>query len=154
MYQGLLHLHSLLRWIILVLLVVNIIRHFSASNNPFNSADKKLGLFLMIAAHTTLLLGLYQWFTGDLGLHKIQEIGMAAAMKDNVHRFWIVEHITGTILAVLLITIGRGVAKKSMPDAAKHKRSAIIYLIALIIILAVVPWPFRAGIGRPWFPGM
>jgi hypothetical protein len=60
MYQGLLHLHSLLRWIILVLLVVNIIRHFSASNNPFNSADKKLGLFLMIAAHTTLLLGLYQ----------------------------------------------------------------------------------------------
>jgi membrane protein DedA with SNARE-associated domain len=79
---------------------------------------------------------------------------MAAAMKDNVHRFWIVEHITGTILAVLLITIGRGVAKKSMPDAAKHKRSAIIYLIALIIILAVVPWPFRAGIGRPWFPGM
>ena len=45
MYQGLLHLHSLLRWIILILLVVNIVRHFTASNNPFTATDKKLGLF-------------------------------------------------------------------------------------------------------------
>ena len=43
MYQGLLHLHSLLRWIILILLVVNIVRHFTASNKPFTATDKKLG---------------------------------------------------------------------------------------------------------------
>lgn len=154
MYQGLLHLHSILRWIILILLVVNIIRHFSIADQPFTAADKKLGLFLMIAAHTTLLLGLYQWFTGPWGFQNIQNLGMGVVMKDSVQRFWAVEHITGTVIAIVLITIGRGVAKKNLPNITKHKRSAVLFLIALIVLLAVVPWPFRTGIGRPWFPGM
>ena len=154
MYQGLLHLHSLLRWIILILLVVNIVRHFTASNQPFTATDKKLGLFLMIAAHTTLLLGLYQWFTGPWGLINIQNIGMGAAMKDPVSRFWAVEHLTGMIIGIILITLGKTVAKKPFSDAVKHKRSAILFSLALVIILLTIPWPFRAGIGRPLFPGM
>lgn len=154
MYQGLLHLHSLLRWIILILLVINIVRHFSASNQPFTATDKKLGLFLMIAAHTTLLLGLFQWFTGTWGFVNIQNIGMSAAMKDSVSRFWAVEHTTGMIIGIILITLGKMVAKKPFTDTLKHKRSAILFLLALVIILLTIPWPFRAGIGRPWFPGM
>lgn len=154
MYQGLLHLHSLLRWIILILLVVNIVRHFSASNNPFTATDKKLGLFLMIAAHTTLLLGLYQWFSGATGFQNIQNLGMAAVMKDSAARYWAVEHMVGMIIGIILITIGRSVAKKDLPDSLKHKRSAILFTLALVIILVSIPWPFRVGIGRPWFPGM
>jgi hypothetical protein len=42
------------------------------------------------------------------------------------------------------------VAKKSIPDPAKFKRAFWLFLVALIIILATVPWPFRAGVGRPW----
>ena len=154
MYTGLLHLHNLLRWIILILLVVNILRHFTAANNPFTATDKKLGLFLMIAAHTTLLLGIYQWFAGSLGFQNIQNLGMASVMKDSAYRFWAVEHMTGTLIGIVLITLGKGVAKKDMSDAQKHKRSAILFLLALVIILAVVPWPFREAIARPWFPGM
>ncbi len=154
MYIGLLHLHNLLRWIILILLLVNIVRHFTAANNPFTATDKKLGLFLMIAAHTTLLLGIYQWFAGAWGFQNIQNLGMGVVMKDSVYRFWAVEHLTGTLIGIVLITLGKGVAKKNFPDAVKHKRSAILYLLALVIILAVVPWPFREAIARPWFPGM
>ncbi len=154
MYQGLLHLHSLLRWIILILLVVNIVRHFTASNNPFTATDKKLGLFLMIAAHTTLLLGLYQWITGPSGFQNIKNLGMGVVMKDSAARFWAVEHMTGMIIGIILITLGKTVAKKNFSDALKHKRSAILFTLALVIILLTIPWPFRAGIGRPWFPGM
>jgi hypothetical protein len=154
MYQGLLHLHSLLRWIILILLVVNIVRHFSASNKPFTSTDKKLGLFLMIAAHTTLILGLYQWFTGPSGFQNIQNLGMGAVMKDSASRFWAVEHMTGMIIGIILITLGKTVAKKDFTDTLKHKRTAILFTLALVIILFSIPWPFRVGIGRPWFPGM
>ncbi len=57
------------------------------------------------------------------------------------------------LIAIVLITIGRSAAKKNIPDAAKFKRSFWFYLIALLIILATVPWPFRAGIGRPWLEG-
>lgn len=154
MYQGLLHLHSLMRWVILILLLVNIYQNLVRVNKPFSKRDAKLGLFLMISAHITLVLGLYQWFTGDLGFNLIKNAGMAEVMKDSVSRFWAVEHITGMVLGIILITIGRGVSKKTYLDEKKHKLSAILYLAALIIILAVVPWPFREGIGRPWFPGM
>lgn len=154
MYQGLLHLHSLLRWIILILLIINIVRHFTAANKPFTATDNKLGLFLMIAAHTTLLLGLYQWFTGSVGFQNIRNLGMSAVMKDSASRFWAVEHMTGMIIGIILITLGKTVAKKNFGDALKHKRSAILFTLALVIILLTIPWPFREGIGRPWFPGM
>jgi membrane protease YdiL (CAAX protease family) len=75
-------------------------------------------------------------------------------MKDSIQRFWAVEHLTGMIIAIVLITIAKGIAKKNLPDGLKHTKTAVMLLVALIIILAVVPWPFREGIGRPWFPGM
>jgi hypothetical protein len=52
----------------------------------------------------------------------------------------------------VLITIGKGVAKKAIPDTAKHKKAALLFTIALIIILATIPWPFREIVGRPLMP--
>jgi len=152
METGLLHLHNLLRWVILILLLWNIFRHFSAGNKPFTTGDKKLGLWLMISAHTTLLIGLYQWTLGRFGwMHVPAE---ANIMKDKFWRFFLIEHPVGMLIAIVLITIGKGVAKKNIADATKHKRTAVLFTIALIIILASVPWPFRESIARPLFPGM
>jgi hypothetical protein len=155
MYQGLLHLHNLGRWVVIILLVVAIFKSLTGitGNKPFTSGDKKIGLFLMITAHIMLLIGLYQWFAGPWGLHNIQANGMKVVMHNNVSRFWAVEHITGMLIAIILITIGRGSAKKNISDKAKHSRSFWFYLIAFVIILATVPWPFRE-VARPLFPGM
>lgn len=144
MYNGLLHLHNLLRWIILILLVVALIQAFTK-----NKGLAKSSLFLLITAHITLLLGFYQWLTGNLGLKLIQSSGMGEVMKNSATRFWAVEHFAGMLIAIILITIARGKAKRHIFGAASW-----LYIIALIIILASVPWPFREGIGRPWFPGM
>ena len=152
MYTGLVHLHNLLRWVILILLVINIIRNFSSIQKPFTSQDKKLGLFLMISAHLTLLLGLYQVIFGRFGWTAVP--AGVNVMKDTFWRFYLVEHPFGMLVAIILITIGRGVAKKNIPDAAKHRKSAWMYTIALLIILATVPWPFREIVGRPLLPGM
>lgn len=121
------------------------------SERAFSAGDRKRGLFLMIAAHTTALLGLYLWFAGPWGLMNIRNLGFDAVMKDPYGRYYAVEHTTGMLIAIILITIGRGAARKNIPDAAKHKRTFWFFLIALVIILATVPWPFRALIGRPWF---
>ena len=151
-YNGLLHLHSLLRWVILILLVVAIVKSYAGMTavKPFSAGDKKVGLFLMISAHTTLLVGLYLWFFGPWGVANIGNLGFGAVMKDRVLRYYAVEHTAGMLIAIVLITIGRGVAKKRIPDAVKYKRTFWFFLIALVIILATAPWPFRAGIGRPW----
>ncbi len=156
MYSFLLSVHNLLRWVILVLILVAIVRSLSGmvSGKPFTGTDKKIGLFLMISAHTTFLIGLYQWFAGPWGLQLIRNYGMGEVMKNAVYRYWTVEHLTGMLIAIVLITIGRGASKKSISDRSKHTRTFWFYLIALIIILAIVPWPFRPGIGRPLLPAV
>lgn len=144
MYNGLLHMHNLLRWLILLFLLISLFQAFTKSQGI-----RKSSLWLMICAHITLLIGLYQWFVGSLGWKTIQSAGFSAVMKDDASRFWAVEHIAGMLIAIILITIGRGKAK-----VLNYKAASWLFLIALIILLVTIPWPFREGIGRPWFPGM
>jgi hypothetical protein len=138
--------------VILVLLLAAIFKSYSAmgSGRSYTAGDRKLGLLLLISAHTTFLLGLVLWLFGSLGLSLVKNPGMGVVMKNAVMRYWVVEHFVGMLIAIALITIGRGVAKKGIPDAAKFKRAFWLFLVALIIILATVPWPFRTGVGRPW----
>ena len=156
MYNGLLHLHNFARWIILVLLVIAIYRHYTGMNKKlgYSASDRKVDLFLMITAHITLLVGLYQWFAGELGLKLIQASGFGGVMKDSIQRYWAVEHPVGMIIVITLITMGRGKGKPANAGADAHKKAFYFFLLALLIILLNAPWPFRAGVGRPWFPGM
>jgi protein-S-isoprenylcysteine O-methyltransferase Ste14 len=155
MYNGLLHLHNLLRWVILLLLVIAIVKSFAGmnSNKPLTNGDKKVGLFLMISAHIQLLIGLYQWLAGRYGIFTSSIPEGMSVMKDKFFRFYMIEHPLAMLIATILITVGRGQAKKSISDTLKHKRAFWFYFIALILILAAVPWPFREIVARPWFPG-
>jgi hypothetical protein len=154
MYHALLYLHSILRWIIIILAVLAIARSFSgmSAGKVFGPGDRRTGLFLIIAAHTTLLIGLYLWLFGPLGLANLRNLGFGEVMKDRAYRFFAVEHVFGMLIAIVLITIGRGASKKNISDKAKHRRTFWFMLVALLIILASVPWPWMTAIGRPWLP--
>ena len=155
MYNGLLHLHSVLRWVILILLLVAIYKSFTDRTKAFTPGHKKTGLWLMICADLMLIVGLYQWFAGPWGLKSIQTNGMGNVMKNATLRFFGVEHLIGMLIAIILIHIGYSYAKKNVTDSIKHKRALLFYGLALLIILISIPWPFRAiGAGKTWFPGM
>jgi chromate transport protein ChrA len=143
-----LHLHSLLRWVILLLLLVGLFQAFSKKESI-----KSTSLWLMIAAHTMLLIGLYQWIAGRYGILKGLPESVPSLMKDSFYRFYWVEHPLLMLVAIILITLARGKAKK-----LNYKNTGWLLLIALIFILVAVPWPFRdvatIGAGRHWFPGM
>ena len=143
MYTGILHLHNVLRWIILILLLISMFQAFSKSVGV-----RKTSLFLLICAHIQFLIGLYQWFIGGFGYNLIRGNGFGEVMKNAAQRFWAVEHITGMLIAIILITVARGRVKIGSYSAASW-----MYVVALLLIIAVVPWPFREDIGRPWFPG-
>ncbi|MEO7924382.1 MAG: hypothetical protein ABIR30_11950 [Chitinophagaceae bacterium] len=155
MYNGMLHLHSVLRWIILILLLVAIFKSYADRNKAFTAGHRKTGLFLMISADVMLLVGLYQWITGPWGLKSIQSNGMSMVMKNASLRFFAIEHFVGMLIAIILIHTGYSYAKREVTDSVKHKRAVLYYGLALLIILIVIPWPFRSiGAGRTWFPGM
>jgi membrane protein DedA with SNARE-associated domain len=155
MDTGLLHLHNILRWVILVLLIISIARAYVGwkRKKSFSDGDRKVWLFTMITAHITLLVGLYQWLWGRFGLLKVSA-PPDGIMKDKTYRFFWVEHPTFMILAIVMITLGYGVAKKKLADDLKYKRALWLFIVALLFILVAIPWPFRDVIGRPWLPGM
>jgi hypothetical protein len=156
MQTGLVHLHNFMRWVILLLLLLSIIKSFSGwqQKKAFTAGDKKIWLFTLISAHITLLIGLYQWLFGRYGVFTTSLPEGVSVMKDKFFRFYWIEHPTGMILAIVLITLGYGMAKKPVADELKFKKAFWFFTLALVIILATVPWPFREIIGRPWFPGM
>lgn len=142
MLTGLTHMHSLLRWVILILLIYTLIRSFQGKAG-------KEARFLTITSHIMLLLGLAQWFLGSWGLKLIQNEGMGEVMKSSAQRFFAIEHTFTMIIAIALITVG-GVSVRKGKSNAKW-----LYLVALVLILLRIPWPFmEAGIARGWFPGM
>jgi hypothetical protein len=153
LYRGLLDAHNLLRWVILIFLLLSILRNMTAGNVPFDKKDKAFGLPLLISAHLTLLIGIYQWIVGPFGLKAFQLNG-GGVMKDSVMRFWAVEHPTAMLIAIILITIGYGQRKSRHTSRIQRRRTLIYYFLALVAILIAIPWPFREVIGRPLIPGM
>ncbi len=154
MYEGILGLHSLLRWALIVFLVINIIRVNVEASEHFDAVDKKWSLRLLITTHLNLLAALYLYFFGKNGLQILQDqkYTMKDVMQTSWLRFWIVEHPSMMLVSIILITISHSISKKDITPLKKHRIMSILYIAALIIILAAVPWQFRAeGIARPTF---
>ena len=72
-------------------------------------------------------------------------------MKEPYTRFFTMEHMSMMLLAWILVHVGRVAVKKAGTDAAKHKKMLIFFGLAILLILASVPWPFRDAIGKPMF---
>jgi hypothetical protein len=141
MYQGILHLHSIVRYFILIMLIVVIVQSLLGMVNKkqYGSMDNRLGLFLFILTHTQLLIGIILYFISPA----VQFSG--AAMKEASTRYWLVEHNTAMIIAIILISVARISSKKLANDADKHRRMFILNTIALAIILVTI-WLSGRGI--------
>ena len=142
----LVHAHSGLRWVVLLLLIAATYKALMKwqSKAPFTEGDRKLNLFTMISAHVQLLLGLALYFMSP----KVNFSG--EAMKEAVSRFYLVEQSFTMILAIILITVGYSRSKKAVDKIKKFKTTFTYFLIALILILVGIPWPFRIP-GAGWF---
>ncbi len=145
MYAMLLHSHSGLRWIALILLLLAVVNNGMKwqSGKAFTDKDRKLNLFAMIFLHIQLLLGIALVFMSPK--MKIGEGGM-----NEVTRFFMTQHMTWMIVAIILVTFGNIRSKKLIGDSVKFKAAFIPYLLALAAILYAIPWPGR-GYGGAWF---
>ncbi len=144
MYSMLKHSHSGLRWIVLALLIAAIVAAYQKMSKKDTTEAKQPFLFNLIAVHVQTLIGLVLYFISP----KVQHVeGM---MQSAVLRFYGMEHILMMIIAAVLVTIGYSKGKRQ-PAPQRYKTLFIFNLIALIIILAAIPWPFRAELGGSWF---
>ena len=141
----LVHAHSGLRWVVLILMLTAIAKAFAGKGkSEYNEGDRKIFLFAMISFHTQWLIGLILYVHG-LSIGKFHFI-----MDKTYDRFYAIEHIVAMTLAFVLITIGHSKSKKETEAGKKYKKVAVFYTIAFIIVLASIPWPFR-NLGANWF---
>ena len=142
----LLHIHSGLRWVALILLIGAILNSMlSKSRNTYEKKDKLLNLFAMISLHLQLTIGFNLYFISD----KVQF--SAGWMKNTLLRFYGMEHVLLMVLAIVIVTIGRKKAENAVEPAQKHGKIVVWYGIGLLLILAGIPWPFRTMLGGGWF---
>lgn len=144
--NALIHAHSGLRWIALALLVFAIINAFlGRKNEVYEKKDKMINLFAMVLLHIQLLIGLILYFPSKKTSFE------AGWMKIELFRFYGMEHFLGMLIAIILVTLGRKKAEKATVVSEKHKKIVVWYTIALILIVASIPWPFREALNGQWF---
>ncbi len=151
MYQTLLTVHSLVRWISLVLLVYMIIRAYSGwlSSGKFTSGDSSIRKWTITSLHLQLIIGIILYFISPITTYFIGHFSETVGTRSI--RFFGMEHVIMMLAAIVIATIGSARSKRRPEDILKFKTLAIWLTISLILILAAMPWPFSQAISRPWF---
>jgi hypothetical protein len=147
MYTLVLALHSWLRWAALIAGVVAIFTLFS-SRDTSGRADF-WGLVLTIVLDVQFLLGVLLYgvlspFTAEA----MRDFG--AAMRNPGLRFFAVEHVTLMLAALVLVHVGRILARKAATVDAKRMRLLVCFGLATLLMVLAIPWPGMAS-GRPLF---
>jgi hypothetical protein len=153
MYALFLFVHSLLRWIVLILGLVAVVRAIGgvSGRRPWVPADDAGVSRFARAFDVQVLIGLIGYFfASPFTMEAWRDIG--ATMQNGPLRFIVVEHTFGMIVAIALTHIGRARIRKAAHPAAKHRAAAIFLGLALLVILLSIPWPFMPA-GRPYFRG-
>lgn len=141
MYTGFLHLHDTLRWLLLLSLVVTLAKYLAGwfGNQPWKKVDNILGIVFTSLMDLQLLTGLVLYFFLS-PITKLALSDFGAAMKNADLRFYAVEHLSMMLIAVVLVHIGRAKSKKAKTEISKFKIATIFYLIALVVMIAAIPW--------------
>lgn len=150
MYPVFLALHNILRWVVVILAVLALVRAYRGwlGKQDWTSADRRIGSFFAISMDIQLLLGLILYFFLSPLTRPVFEGQMGLVMGNTEMRFFGVEHIFYMILGVVFVHAGTILSRRAVEPVDKHRRAAIAFTLVAIALLVGVPW------WRPLFPGL
>ena len=141
MYEFFLFMHSWLRWVVLTLALLVIVRSFWGwkGKKTYGKGDNALSASFVGSLHLQLLIGfVLYFFLSPITTSAFQDFG--GSMKAASIRYWAIEHFLVMIISVIIAQIGRARSKKAGASVKKFKTAAIFYSIALILILSRIPF--------------
>jgi heme A synthase len=138
--------HSGLRWIALLLLVLTVAGYLVKWQRgaDYRKGDRTLFTIMLSFMHIQVLLGVVLYF-----ISPNVQFG-SSTMSTKIFRFFTIEHALLMLLAIVLITMASSKMKKKDSPKYKFKTGFWYSFIALVLILAGIPWPFY-GVGAGWF---
>ena len=139
--------HSTIRYFVLLFLIIVVVRSLMGWMNKkeYTKMDDKYSLWLFMLTHTQLLIGIILFFVSSVVIFS------GASMKDATARYWLVEHNTMMLIAIVLISVARISIKKLTDNIAKHRRLFILNTVALIVILVAISMSGRGFLSLPAF---
>lgn len=134
--------HNILRWVVLLSALVTLYAVFGGMlrRQAWGVLQRVSGLVFSSAVGLQIVLGLVLYGISPITLGAMKD--MSAAMKNSMMRFYAVEHIFIMILAFVAAQLGYSLSKRSDNDARKYRIAAIGYSLAVLLILAGIPWKY------------
>ena len=136
-------LHSYWAYLVLLIVVLATINSIFGmlTKKEFGAKDFRIALFALIVTHIQLLIGIVLYvFANNFG-----DVEMGEIMKNATLRLRNIEHPLLMVVAIMLLTIGYSKHKNKRTSSAKFKTLAIPYALALIAMLAMIPWKTWIG---------
>jgi len=132
--------HNLLRWGVLIAAAWAILRAYWGwfGRRAFNPVDRQSGLLFSIIFDLQVTLGIILAILSPLVRVSLANFGNA--MRDASLRFIMIEHIPLMLLAVIIVHITSSWSKKAPDDAGKHRRAALGFTLALVMVVIAIPW--------------
>ncbi|MDQ2772464.1 MAG: hypothetical protein M3Y54_18410, partial [Bacteroidota bacterium] len=116
-------------------------------SRPFTPFDDTVRHTTATLAHVQLILGYTLYFVSPLVA--------TFHLRDTEHAptalFFGFQHVAAMTTAIVVLTIGSGLAKRQATDLAKFRTQALWFTAALLLIFVAIPWPFSPWANRPYF---
>ncbi len=150
MYDTLLTLHAIFKWLVLLMLIITVTNSFFCfyKNSTFGKVSNGLRHWTATTAHIQLIFGIILYTQSPIIKHFWSNFNHAARSLDSL--FFGVIHILLMLIAIIIITVGSAKVKRKQSDKDKFKTVMLWFIIGLIIILIAIPWPFSPLASRPY----
>lgn len=129
------HAHSGLRWLVLIMLVVAIVNALIGlmGKKEFVKKDKMINMITMAFFHLQIVVGIVLYFLSG-------KVSFKHFLDDMMIRFFTTEHPAIMLLAAAVFTIGYRKVKKADEDKIKFKRTLWWFFATLFLVLYGIPW--------------
>jgi hypothetical protein len=141
MYPALLTIHSIIRWVMLLVLLAGILRAWMGlrGNRPWSALENRLELAATIIMDLQLLIGLLLYFIFSPITNQIWT-NLMEAFSLPAFQFFGVFHPLFMIAAAVALHVMRRKNKTSATDRQKHRLDAAFYVLSLLLIMLAIPW--------------
>ncbi|MER0441977.1 hypothetical protein [Emticicia sp. W12TSBA100-4] len=143
-------LHSILRWLVLVSLILAIFRAYRGftQHTIFTKTDNLIRHWTATIAHIQLVVGMTLYIQNPVIKYFWANFKEMSQQLEVL--FFGIIHIFLMLVAIVILTIGSAMAKRKSTDKEKFKTMLVWFSLALFIIFIAIPWPFSPLANRPY----